>query len=134
MTPEDAAALTSVGRGTPMGELFRRYWLPIATTVELEPGAATAVRVLGEDLALFRTIKPNLSAGEERRLQDGFRAVGAQQVALTVTSIDHRGDTATVVANRRDTVEIGGRRQVVEARQTLSMARVKGTWVITDIR
>jgi 5,5'-dehydrodivanillate O-demethylase len=38
-----------------MGDLFRRYWLPIGATVELGSGAATSVRVLGEDLALFRT-------------------------------------------------------------------------------
>jgi 5,5'-dehydrodivanillate O-demethylase len=55
VTPEQAEALTRVGRGTPMGELFRRYWLPIAASVELTAGAAMPVRILGEDLALFRT-------------------------------------------------------------------------------
>jgi 5,5'-dehydrodivanillate O-demethylase len=55
VTPEQAEALTRVGRDTPMGELFRRYWLPVAASVELRPGAARAVRLLGEDLALFRT-------------------------------------------------------------------------------
>lgn len=45
--------LTEVGAGTPMGELMRRYWHPIGLA-----GDATAtprkVRVLGEDLILFR--------------------------------------------------------------------------------
>ncbi|WLA52195.1 Rieske 2Fe-2S domain-containing protein [Bradyrhizobium elkanii] len=45
--------LTSVGRGTPMGELLRRYWHPVGLT-----GDATdiprKVRALGEDLILFR--------------------------------------------------------------------------------
>ncbi|MDM0043047.1 aromatic ring-hydroxylating dioxygenase subunit alpha [Variovorax dokdonensis] len=47
------AALTEVGAGTPMGELLRRYWHPIGLA-----GDATdtprKVRVLGEDLILFR--------------------------------------------------------------------------------
>ena len=66
MTPEQAEALTSVGRGTPMGELFRRYWLPIAATAELTSGAATSVRVLGEDLALFRTTNGELGLVDAR--------------------------------------------------------------------
>lgn len=45
--------LTRVGRGTPMGELLRRYWHPVGLS-----GDATEtprqVRVLGEDLILFR--------------------------------------------------------------------------------
>ncbi len=45
--------LTRVGPGTPMGELLRRYWHPVGLS-----GDATdtprQVRVLGEDLILFR--------------------------------------------------------------------------------
>ena len=37
-----------------------------------------------KDLALFRSIKPNLSRDEERRLQDGFRAVTSQRVNVSV--------------------------------------------------
>lgn len=87
-----------------------------------------------KDLALFRSIKPNLSSDEERRLQQGFRAVGSQQVSLTVAGIDRRGDTATVVVQRRDVLEVGGRRQTVDARQTLTLTRAAGGWVITEIR
>jgi phenylpropionate dioxygenase-like ring-hydroxylating dioxygenase large terminal subunit len=46
-------ALTEVGRGTPMGELLRRYWHPIGLTADA--GATPRkVRALGEDLILFR--------------------------------------------------------------------------------
>ena len=55
MTPEQQETLTRVGPGTPMGELLRRYWLPVAASVELAPGKVLPVRLLGEDLALFRT-------------------------------------------------------------------------------
>jgi phenylpropionate dioxygenase-like ring-hydroxylating dioxygenase large terminal subunit len=45
--------LTEVGPGTPCGELMRRYWQPIATSADVQD-APRKVRVLGEDLVLFR--------------------------------------------------------------------------------
>jgi phenylpropionate dioxygenase-like ring-hydroxylating dioxygenase large terminal subunit len=47
------AALTEVGAGTPMGELLRRYWLPIGIAADATD-IPTMVRALGEDLVLFR--------------------------------------------------------------------------------
>jgi 5,5'-dehydrodivanillate O-demethylase len=49
-----------------MGELFRRYWLPIAASVELGAGAAMPVRLLTEDLALFRTTAGELGLVDSR--------------------------------------------------------------------
>ena len=46
--------LTLVGRGTPMGELQRRYWHPIGAVEELKDAWTKRVRLLGEDLVLFR--------------------------------------------------------------------------------
>jgi 5,5'-dehydrodivanillate O-demethylase len=46
--------LTQVSSGTPMGELLRRYWHPIAATAELSERPTKSVRVLGEDLVLYR--------------------------------------------------------------------------------
>src|SRR4051812_2457457 len=47
--------LTRTGRGTPCGELLRRYWQPAALAEELPAGGAPLpVRLLGEDLVLFR--------------------------------------------------------------------------------
>ncbi len=46
--------LTAVERGTPAGELLRRYWHPIAVADEVGD-LPLAVRALGEDLVLFRT-------------------------------------------------------------------------------
>jgi phenylpropionate dioxygenase-like ring-hydroxylating dioxygenase large terminal subunit len=48
------AALTRVGRGTPTGELMRRYWQPVAFTHDVKD-LPLKVRILGEDLVLFRT-------------------------------------------------------------------------------
>jgi hypothetical protein len=87
-----------------------------------------------KDISLFKSIKPNLSADEERRLQQGFRAVNSQRVTLTIASLARQGDSAAVVVQRRDVLEVGGRRQTVEARQTLTLARAGSGWVITEIR
>ena len=46
--------LTQVGPGTKIGELLRRYWMPIAAVAELEDTPTKAVRLLGEDLVLYR--------------------------------------------------------------------------------
>jgi phenylpropionate dioxygenase-like ring-hydroxylating dioxygenase large terminal subunit len=45
--------LTEVGPGTGLGELMRRYWHPIAGAAEVTT-TPRQVRVLGEDLVLFR--------------------------------------------------------------------------------
>jgi len=46
--------LTRVGRGTPGGELLRRYWYPVAGVAEMAGRWTLRVRLLGEDLVLFR--------------------------------------------------------------------------------
>lgn len=51
--PEDDRELTRVGRGTPGGEYLRRFWHPIAFSDDLA-GLPLKVRILGEDLVLFR--------------------------------------------------------------------------------
>jgi hypothetical protein len=88
----------------------------------------------GKDIALFRAIKPNLTAQEERRLQEGFRAVSAQRVSLSVISIDRKGDVATATVRRRDDIEAGARKQTTDTRQVLVLSRSPRGWVITEIR
>ncbi len=46
--------LTQVSAGTPMGELMRRYWHPVAAAGELMERPTKPVRVLGEDLVLYK--------------------------------------------------------------------------------
>jgi len=58
LTREENELLTRVGPGTPAGELLRRYWHPVAVAQELTAEKPTRfVRVLGEDLVLFRDKK-----------------------------------------------------------------------------
>ena len=51
--PHYRAELTEVGAGTPMGELLRRYWHPVGLAADAGE-RPRAVRILGEDLILFR--------------------------------------------------------------------------------
>jgi 5,5'-dehydrodivanillate O-demethylase len=65
LTQEQNDRITRVGKGTPMGELMRRYWHPIAASVELNEETPTKeIRLLGEDLVLYRDAKGTLGCVE----------------------------------------------------------------------
>jgi 5,5'-dehydrodivanillate O-demethylase len=49
-----------------MGELQRRYWHPIATSGQLKDEPVMAVKLLGENLALYRTEKGTLGLVSQR--------------------------------------------------------------------
>ena len=51
--PAHRAELTEVGRGTPMGELMRRYWHVVGLSRDAT-STPRQIRLLGEDLILFR--------------------------------------------------------------------------------
>lgn len=69
---EEEEALVRVGPGTPSGEVFRRYWLPVECSSNLGtyvrggtgPRNPIRVKMLGEDLILYRDAsgKPGLLA------------------------------------------------------------------------
>ena len=48
--------LTQTGAGTPMGELLRRYWWPIAGASEFDQPGTMPVRLMGEDLVLYKDL------------------------------------------------------------------------------
>ncbi|MDE3073937.1 MAG: aromatic ring-hydroxylating dioxygenase subunit alpha [Chloroflexota bacterium] len=54
LSEQQNQALMEVGLGTLMGELMRRYWMPIAAEAELDDHATKPVRLMGEDLVLYR--------------------------------------------------------------------------------
>lgn len=62
---EEFRLLTETGPQTLMGKLLRKFWHPIALADEVAKGTARPVRVLGEDLTLYRgeSGKPYLVAG-----------------------------------------------------------------------
>jgi serine/threonine protein kinase len=86
-----------------------------------------------KDLGLFRTVKPNLTPDEQRRIEEGFRAVASQRVSMSVVSIEPRGSDALVRVRRRDTIQAGGRQQTTESLQTMTLTRTVSGWVIREI-
>jgi 5,5'-dehydrodivanillate O-demethylase len=48
--------LTQVGRETPMGQLLRRYWMPIAAVSDFDSISIKPVRLMGEDLTLYKDL------------------------------------------------------------------------------
>ena len=60
LTVKENDRLTRVGPNTPMGELMRRYWQPIAAAVELDDNPVKPVKLLGESLILYRDRKGTL--------------------------------------------------------------------------
>ena len=56
LTVEQNVRITQTGSDTPMGQLLRRYWHPLAPSGELnEENPTKEVRLLSEDLVLFRS-------------------------------------------------------------------------------
>ena len=55
LNEETNQLLTRVGPGTPMGNLLRRHWMPVAGVAEFDAqNTHRPVRLLGEDLVLYR--------------------------------------------------------------------------------
>ncbi len=62
LSKSDMDLLTQTGPGTPMGELFRRYWIPALLPTELPEGDCPPVRLrmLSEDLIAWRNTDGSL--------------------------------------------------------------------------
>ncbi|MGH8639790.1 MAG: Rieske 2Fe-2S domain-containing protein, partial [Burkholderiales bacterium] len=67
LTHEQNDALTQTDAGTPMGDLFRRYWIPALHAWELpEPDCPPLrVKLLGEQLVAFRDSQGRLGLIDE---------------------------------------------------------------------
>ena len=58
--------LTRVGPGTPMGEVLRRHWFPVAGVSEFNTQRVKAIRLMGEDLVLYRDLSGNFGLVERQ--------------------------------------------------------------------
>jgi hypothetical protein len=113
---------------------------PAPTPVESDDAAirraiATyAAAVEQKDVALFRSVRPGLSAVEEARLRESFRQIESQRVTLDVEEIRVDGRTATARVSRQDEIVVGGRRQTQKSRQVVRLERAAAGWIITEFR
>ena len=99
--------LTEVGPGTPMGELLRRYWQPIAAVAELDDNPAKPVRLLGEDLVLYKDLSGRYGLVERhcphRSADLSYGMVEAVRAALQLSRLAVRRDRARAASNRSRT-------------------------------
>ncbi len=68
LSPAENERWTRVGPGTLCGELMRRYWIPIAPYAQLLEDPVRKVRVLGEDLGLYKNRQGGLGLIGDRYL------------------------------------------------------------------
>ena len=66
LSEEKNDRLTRVGPGTEMGEYLRRYWHPIAGESEFDDKAIKPIRILGEDLVLYKDLSGNYGLVDRR--------------------------------------------------------------------
>ena len=82
-----------------------------------------------KDLALFRSIKPNLSGAEEDRLRASFANKNWTVVSISINSVVTDGNQATVRASRNDTVS----GQSMNVHQTFTLTKGGAGWTIREI-
>ena len=85
-----------------------------------------------KDIALFRSVRPNLSREAETTLTNSFKQIDSQQIELRIDNLRIDGRTATAQIARRDTLVTAGRRQVQNSSQTLKFEKTTTGWFITE--
>jgi hypothetical protein len=100
--------------------------------------AAAAIRKLvadyaraieGRDLARIKTLMPNLTRDEERRLRDAFKDRRTHTVRIAITTMEVAGTQATVHLSRMDTIE----GQPEPSQMTFQLSKGPGGWTIRSI-
>jgi nitrite reductase/ring-hydroxylating ferredoxin subunit len=73
LSAEENSYLCSVGPGTPMGALLRRYWLPICLSSDVtEPdGPPRKFRLVGQDFVVFRDTNGTVGVLDEKCMHRG---------------------------------------------------------------
>jgi phenylpropionate dioxygenase-like ring-hydroxylating dioxygenase large terminal subunit len=66
LSREQNELLTRTDPGTPCGKLMRQYWQPIALAEELKPSEPLPVRILGENLVLFKDDQGRIGVVQRR--------------------------------------------------------------------
>jgi len=85
-----------------------------------------------KDIALFRSIRPNLTRAAETTLMNSFRQIDSQEIDIRIESLRIDGRTATARLARRDTLITAGRRQVQNITQTLRFEKTESGWIISE--
>jgi hypothetical protein len=133
LAPAPTAAPTAAVAAQPIPT--PAYVPPPSTPTPARSSEAEVRRVIEEyaramqtrDLALYRALKPDLSADDEKRLREAFKNSRTESVGLTVESVEIDGDKATARATRQDVID---GRPTKAVTQTFRLVRVGPTWQI----
>ena len=85
-----------------------------------------------QDIALYRSVRPNLTKAEETVLMNSFRKIDTQEIELRVENLRIEGRTASARIVRRDTLITSGRRKVQNSTQTLRFEKTATGWIIVE--
>ena len=115
--------LTRVGAGTPMGELLRRYWQPIAGASELHANPIKPVRIMGEDLVLYRDhrgrYRPHRPALSTPARRFGLRVGGGNRYPLQLPWLVDGRELAAVWSNLTRTLPVPSHHALAATRKPI---------------
>ncbi len=92
--------------------------------------AEYARAIESKDVALFRSVKPNLTTQEQKRIEDAFKAIKSQQVAISIEQVQVSGAQALVRVSRQDTLNGKPTRAT---QQTFRLVETPAGWKIDSI-
>src|SRR5664279_1295460 len=112
MTPEENDLLCRVEGAAPMGQIMRRHWIAACLSEELaEPdGAPIRVKLLGEDLVVFRDSKGRLGVLDEYCSHRRASLLYARNEECGLRCLYHCLLYTSDAADEEDSVDLGGRR------------------------
>ena len=92
LSREENGAITQVGPGTPLGEMMRRYWIPVCTSRQIadKDSAPLRIRLLGEDLVAFRDTNGKVGVLDEMCMHRG--------ASLALGRVEECGIAASITA------------------------------------
>jgi serine/threonine-protein kinase len=82
-----------------------------------------------KNLPLYKSLRPNLSPEDERKLRAAFEGSPAQQVSISIAQVQVTGPEARVRITRRDTFK----GKSIDFQQTLVLVKGAGGWTIREI-
>lgn len=85
-----------------------------------------------EDIALYRSVRPGLTAAAEAVVRSSFKQVDSQEIDIRIESIRVDGRNATARLARRDTLVTAGRRQIQNSTQTMRFQKTDAGWIIAE--
>ena len=85
-----------------------------------------------KNIALYRSVRPNLSRSAETVLMNSFKQVDSQEIDIRVEGLEIDGRRASARLVRRDTLTIAGRRQIQNITQTLRFEKTEAGWIIAE--